>query len=112
LDALVVLRQQPGEDAVLVVEVVPRLFRLDEAEVVQRCGGHGCAPGLSGDPECSCTFCGVCTSGVNFRSAPSDFTYASSLIKSSSFTCPWNVGMIGEKPLATFAVGFRIDSRM
>ena len=43
------------------------------------------------------------------RRRPSDFTYARSLSRSSSFTCPWNVGMIGWKPFTDLRL--RVEDR-
>ena len=91
-DALVIARQQPRLDAVAVVQVVARRKSTVLAWLLR----HGLpSPWPTWRHSCSC----------------SDFTYSISSSSCSSLTSPWKVGMIGWKPAATFAAGFRIDSR-
>ena len=73
----------------------------------------GCiAPVVADAPEllrCDCADSTACV--LPEPSTGRDFTYESSRMRSSSLTCPWNVGMIGWNPAAIFACGSRIDSR-
>src|SRR5207244_3807466 len=87
-DPLVVIRQQPRRDAVLVIEIGGRLFVDD---------GFHMSP--------------YCADATPFPPACSDLMYSMSAATPSSLMSPWKVGMMCSYPFTVLACDIRIDSR-